>query len=93
MAEDKKRSTVNVHNKSGRSLMLHLHQTIADDGGGRAFQGRVLDGVVTLDAGHNPRIDKEFFEKWKEQNKGSALLALFTFEDEDNEPESAERKE
>lgn len=99
MADEKKRATVNVRNSSGRSLMLHLHKTVPDDGGGRSFQGRVLSGspngmpaVVQLKGGANSGIDKEFFETWREQNKGSGLLDLLTAEDE-GEPESAKREE
>lgn len=86
----KKRKTVNVHNNAGRALMLHLHQTIPDDGGGRSFQGRSLPDALQLRAGHTAGIDKEFMEKWVGQNKG--LAHLVTFQDED-EPESAQREE
>jgi len=74
--------TVNVHNAIGRSISLHLHQTIADDGGGRPFKGRLTGEPVVLKAGHNAGITKEFWEKWREQNKGFDLLPLLTAEDE-----------
>jgi hypothetical protein len=101
MDNSEKRKTVNVNNALGRPIMLHLHQTISDDGGGRPFQGRMLTPgedpdllpvQVQLQSGHNAGIDKEFFDKWKEQNSGFSLLRYFTAEDE-SEPESAERKE
>ena len=82
MAEEK-RKTINVRSDLDRPLMLHLHQTIADDGAGRAFFGRAINEPVTLQPGHNPGIDKEFFEKWKEQNKGLGMLSLFESKDED----------
>ena len=97
MSEQKKRKTVNVRNDLGRPIMLHLHQTVADDGGGRPFEGRVLSDpnglmpdAVQLRVGHNPGIDKEFFAKWAEQNPG--LAPLFISQDEP-EPESAQREE
>lgn len=92
MSEEKKRKTVNIRNTLGRPIMLHLHQTIPDDGAGRAFQGRVLTPSedpdlmpqqIQLRAGGNAGIDKEFFEKWKEQNPGGTLLKYFTAQDED----------
>jgi hypothetical protein len=87
---EQKKPTVNVKNATGRSVTLHLHQTIADDGGGRPFQGRLLEGgAVTLKAGHNAGIDKEFWAAWREQNKGFALLPLITAEDETGSAESA----
>jgi hypothetical protein len=101
MSEQKKRQTVNVHNTLGRPIMLHLHMTVADDGGGRPFQGRMLTPAedpdimpqqVQLQAGGNAGIDKEFFEKWKAQNPGGTLLKYFTAQDED-QPESAQREE
>jgi hypothetical protein len=96
-----KRKTVNIRNDLGRPIMLHLHQTVKDDGGGRPFQGRVLTPAedpdllpqqVQLQAGGNAGIDKEFFEKWKEQNQGFSLLRYFTAQDED-QPQSAQREE
>jgi hypothetical protein len=94
-----KRKTVHVRNVTGRPLMLHLHETIPDDGGGRSFQGRLLSSTdpgipdaVSLRGGANPGIDKEFFDKWREQNKGTTLKDLLFAEDED-EPESAKREE
>jgi hypothetical protein len=82
---EQKKPTVNVKNDTGRALTLHLHQKIEDDGGGRAFQGRLLDGgSVTLQAGHNAGITKEFWDAWREQNKGFAMLEFLTAEDEDN---------
>lgn len=92
MTEEKKRKTVHVRNVTGRSLMLHLHETIPDDGGGRPFLGRSLPDAVSLRGGANPGIDKEFFDKWREQNKGTTLKDLLFAEDEDN-PESAKREE
>lgn len=89
---EEKRKTVHVRNVTGRLLMLHLHETIPDDGGGRSFQGRSLPNAVQLKSGANPGIDKEFFDKWREQNKGTTLKDLLFVEDEDN-PESAEREE
>ena len=80
---DQKKTTVNIKNGTGRPLMLHLHQTIADDGGGRPFQGRLLDGgAMTVKSGTNAGIDKELWTKWQEQNKGSSLLEFLTAEDE-----------
>lgn len=90
---EEKRKTVHIRNATGRALMLHLHETIPDDGGGRPFQGRSLPDAVSLRAGANPGIDKEFFAKWSEQNKGSGLKDLLTAEDEDDNPESAKREE
>lgn len=92
MADEEKRKTVSVRSDLDRPISLHLHTTVADDGGGRPFQGRDLTTATTLNPGNNPGIDKEFFEKWQEQNKGSSLAPLFTATDEDK-PESAERKE
>lgn len=101
MSEHHKRKTVNIQNTLGRPIMLHLHQTVKDDGGGRSFQGRVLTPAedpdrmpeqVQLQAGGNAGIDKQFFEKWKEQNQGFSLLRYFTAQDED-QPESAQREE
>lgn len=88
-----RRKTVHVRNETGRAIALHLHETIADDGGGRPFQGRLLHELVTLKSGANAGIDKEFFNKWLEQNKGMGpvLLSLITHEDE--QPESAKREE
>lgn len=89
MPEEQKRATVHIRNTAGRALMLHLHETIPDDGGGRPFQGRSLPDAVSLKAGANPGIDKEFFDKWREQNKGSGLKDLLTAEDENGNTESA----
>lgn len=80
--------TVNVMNATGRALALHLHEIIPDDGGGRPFQGRLTNNAVQLQAGHNAGVDKEFWTKWCEQNKGSGLLESLTAEDET--PESAQ---
>ncbi len=74
--------TVNVNNATGRKLLLHLHETVPDDGGGRPFQGRALDDRVELRAGHNAGVDKEFFDKWREQNK-DLFKDTLTAEDED----------
>ena len=94
-AQSPRTKTVNVKNATGRAMMLHLHETILDDGGGRAFQGRLLQSEngmpdhVELKPGHNAGIHKEFFEAWKKQNP---MFAFITAEDED-EPESAKREE
>ena len=98
---EQKRKTVNVLNGAGRPLMLHLHQTIPDDGGGRPFQGRVLSSpsadmpdAVSLRAGHNAGIDKEFFDAWLKQNTAFAEQINITAEDEaEPETESAKREE
>ena len=79
---EEKRATVNVHSQVDRPIRLHLHQTVDDDGGGRAFLGRELGQDITVNPGHNPGIDKEFFAKWREQNKNFGLLSLLSCEDE-----------
>jgi len=79
---EEKRATVLIRSQVDRSIRLHLHQTVSDDGGGRAFQGRVLDNELIIRPGPNPGIDKEYFEAWKEQNKGLELIALLLSEDE-----------
>ena len=85
-----KRPTVCVTNGAGRSLRLHLHDTIKDDGAGRAFLGRMIsvpdeeipDSVV-LQEGINHGVDREFFERWLTQNSGFAVLPLITHENEE----------
>ena len=89
---EEKRKTVNIRSDLDRPISLHLHETIKDDGAGRAFLGRDLTTATALNPGHNAGIDKEFFEKWQDQNKGSDLLPLFIVQDEDK-PESAKREE
>src|SRR5580692_8450769 len=79
---EEKRPTVNVFNPVGRPLALHLHETIKDDGAGRPFLGRIIGNPVTLMAGHNAGIDKEFWTKWCEQNRGMLLKMELTAEDE-----------
>jgi hypothetical protein len=83
-----KAKAVNILNGLGRPIALHLHETIADDGAGRPFQGRLVKTPVQLNAGHNAGVDNEFWSKWCEQNKGSDLLQFLTAEDET--PESAQ---
>lgn len=83
--EEKKRSTVCVTSALDRPIQLHAHQVVPDDGGGRSFQGRVLGSGVILQSGTNPGVDKEFFDRWCEQNKGSDLLPLLKVEDETEE--------
>lgn len=86
------RPTVRVTNATGRSLQLHLHQVVPDDGAGRAFLGRVLsasdqampDGIQ-LQAGVNHGVDREFFEEWRKQNNGLALLPLISHENEEKD--------
>jgi hypothetical protein len=94
MAEEK-RAKVNVYNGAARSLMLHLHMVVPDDGGGRAFQGRLrsasskdMPDAVELRAGHNPGIDKAFFAMWVGQNKQLAENLGITAEDEESPPET-----
>ena len=82
VATEEKRKTVNIRSTLDRPISLHLHETVKDDGAGRAFLGRDLTSVVTLKPGNNPGIDKEFFDKWTEQNKGSAMAPLFEATDE-----------
>lgn len=79
---EEKRATVLIRSQVDRSIRLHLHETVNDDGGGRAFQGRALDNELIIRPGPNPGIDKKYFETWKEQNKGLELIALLLSEDE-----------
>ena len=80
-------ATVSITSRLDRSISLHLHDTMKDDGAGRSFQGRRLDTTTTINPGINPGIDKSFFTAWQEQNKGSALHPLFTVTEE-KDPET-----
>lgn len=82
-SKPEKPKTVSVTSQLDRPIVIHQHELIKDDGANRSFQGRRLDGAITINPGVNPGIDKAAFTNWQEQNSGSALHALFTVTDED----------
>lgn len=77
-------ATVSIVSRLDRSISLHCHDVIKDDGAGRSFQGRRLDTPIIISPGVNPGVDKGFFTRWQQENKGSLLHALFTVTDEDD---------
>jgi len=79
---DSEPKTVSVTSQLDRPIVIHQHELIKDDGANRSFQGRRLDGAITINPGVNPGIDKTAFTNWQQQNSGSALHALFTVADE-----------